>query len=111
LIVEAYYVDVIREPRLIDADPHYRGRPLADVREELVDEYKCLMIAGGRPCQFLQSDCRCAIHPTRPTHCVAFEAGDEQCQEARLAQGLPPLLPVPSETLPLFDTRDDRAAR
>jgi len=94
LIVEADEIDVLREPRLIEADPHYRGRSLSDVRQELTDDLKCLVIAAARPCIFLQVDCRCAIYPTRPNACVAMEAGDEQCQQARLAQGLPPLEPV-----------------
>ena len=98
LLVEAYEIDVLREPRLIDGgDRHYAGRTIDDVLHELSDEYKCILLAGARPCVFLCSDNRCSIYPTRPNVCVAMQAGDEQCQRAREAEGLPPLLPVERE--------------
>jgi Fe-S-cluster containining protein len=95
LLVEAYELDVLREPRLIEAgDRHYAGRTIEDVVQELGDEYKCILLAGARPCAFLGPDNRCSIYPTRPNVCVAMQAGDEQCQMAREAEGLPPLAPV-----------------
>lgn len=67
---------------------------MAQLMAELKQEGKCLLIAGpGKPCQFLDGNNRCSIYPTRPNACVAMEAGDEQCQAAREAEGLPPLLP------------------
>jgi Fe-S-cluster containining protein len=104
LIVEAYEIDLLREPRLASADPHYCGRPLSDVQHELADEGKCIVLAAARPCMFLNSDCRCQIYPTRPNACVAMEAGDEQCQLARLLHGLPPLEPVASDTAPTLSS-------
>ena len=92
LLVEVDEIDVLREPRLIESDPHYAGRPVDDVLDELTGDFgRCILIAGGRPCAFLAGDKTCSIHPTRPNACVAMQAGDEQCQEARAAAGLPPL--------------------
>ena len=42
-------------------------------------------------CGFLDPQCRCTIYASRPDVCRSFTAGDEQCQEARSRQGLPPL--------------------
>lgn len=93
-LVEAYEIDVLREPRLAAADPNYASLPIAEALEQLQDEFRCVLIAGpGRPCAFLVGN-RCRIYPTRPNVCVAMQAGDEQCQAAREAEGLPPLDPV-----------------
>jgi len=94
LIVEADQIDVRREPRLIQSDPHYAGRSVRDALQELSEVGKCVVLAANRPCTFLSTDCRCSIYPTRPDACIAMDPGDQQCQEARAAQGLPPLEPI-----------------
>ncbi|MBI1902928.1 MAG: YkgJ family cysteine cluster protein [Planctomycetia bacterium] len=96
LIVEAQLLDVIREPRLIQSDSHYAGLPIDEAMTLLENPHRCLIIACGtpRPCAFLGADKCCTIYPTRPNVCVALEAGDEQCQYARGAAGLPPLQPI-----------------
>lgn len=94
LIVEAYELDLLREPRLVSADPFYSHKTVAETLQLLEDESRCLVIAAARPCIFLGTDNRCSIYPTRPNTCVGFAAGDEQCQQARQAAGLPPLQPV-----------------
>jgi Fe-S-cluster containining protein len=91
LIVEADDLDILREARLIRADPYHSGKPVAQVLHELRCKGKAVLIAGPRPCLFLGDDQHCTIYPTRPAACVAMQAGDVQCQEARLASGLPPL--------------------
>jgi len=96
LLVEAFELDVLREPRLISADPHYAGKYLEQALHELQDEFKCVVVAGGRPCMFLDNTNRCSIYPTRPNECVAMQAGDEQCQTSRKAEGLSPLAPADS---------------
>ena len=58
---------------------------------ELEQHGKCLVIAAAQDCKFLRGNNTCAIYPTRPNVCVALEPGSEQCQEAREAEGLPPL--------------------
>jgi len=92
LIVEADDLDVMREPRLIDADRHHKGKTVHQMIEGM-QEGMAIILACGQPCSFLGADNRCSIYPTRPNVCVGMEAGDEQCQEARAAEGLPPLLP------------------
>lgn len=93
LIVEAFCLDVLREPRILDAD--VRGcRPTV---EDLADETRCIVLACNRPCRFLSTDGRCTIYPTRPNVCVDMQAGDEQCQEARRLRALPPLQPLNRE--------------
>jgi len=93
LLVEVSDLDVLREPHLATAD-------IGDWTKEMcyqtlmaeLEEGKVLVIAGGEPCKFLRkSGSSCAIYPTRPNICVAMQAGDEQCQEARQVEGLPPL--------------------
>lgn len=86
--VEILALDAIREPRLID-DKETTVEWLLDH-----EEYGCTHLAFNEPCRFLGSDNRCEIHPTRPNNCVGFLPGDEQCQECRGLEGLPPLLPV-----------------
>lgn len=87
LIVEAYYLDALREPRIMDADVTGRRTTI----EELTDEDRCILLAANHPCRFLSADGCCTIYPTRPNVCVGMEAGDEQCQEARSQVGLPRL--------------------
>lgn len=96
LIVEAYYLDALREPRILEADVTGRKRALDD----LDYEWSCVLLAAGLPCRFLGDDGRCTIYSTRPNTCVGFEAGDEQCQEARAKMGLPPLQPRQPSELP-----------
>ncbi len=94
LIVEADELDVLREPRLIDAARHYAGKSVDEVVDELQNDVgKALVIVCGRACRFLGTDNQCTIYPTRPNVCVAMQAGDEQCQAARQAEGLEPLAP------------------
>ena len=90
LIVEAYYLDALREPAILHAD--LGGLRLT--KDELSDETRCILLAAGQSCRFLSADGLCTIYPTRPNNCVGMEAGDEQCQEARSQVGLPPLQPL-----------------
>jgi len=94
LIVEAYYLDALRELRILAANVSGRETTL----EDLDDEGRCVVMAANQPCRFLSDDGLCTIYSTRPNACVAMEAGDSQCQEARSQLGLPPLEPwLPSE--------------
>lgn len=93
LIVEADALDLLREPQLAEADPYYRGQPIEAVLAMLDEPGRCLVLAASRACIFLDGTNRCSIHPTRPNDCVAMQPGDEQCQYARAAAGLTPLLP------------------
>jgi Fe-S-cluster containining protein len=96
LIVEADEIDVLREPRLIEADRHYAELGAVKAIELLRNDIgRAVIISCGTACPFLNPENLCSIHPTRPNVCVAFEAGDEQCQEVRAAHGLPPLPPLP----------------
>ena len=102
LIVEADEIDLMREPRLIEAEPSLAGQPVAQVLERLQDDigFSILVACGpNRPCPFL-ADKKCSIYPTRPNVCVAMQAGDEQCQEARKATGLEPLAPIQPSVIP-----------
>jgi Fe-S-cluster containining protein len=42
-------------------------------------------------CCFLDAENRCGIYATRPQVCRDFPAGGDLCQQARAAEGLPPL--------------------
>lgn len=92
LLVEVDALDVLREPRLLDAQQGLKRMSLPLLLE---DEDRCLIIAGpGQPCQFLGTDNHCQIYPTRPNICVGALAGEESCQQARREAGLPPLEPI-----------------
>jgi Fe-S-cluster containining protein len=91
LIVEADDLDYLREPKLAQADPYYTSLKPQEVLDKLTAEFgTALIIACGqdRPCPFLSADATCSIYPTRPNACVGMQAGDEQCQQARLELGL-----------------------
>lgn len=90
LIVEAYDLDVLREPHLVSAGigQWTRGMSYDAIMADLEQEGKCILIAGSKPCKFLTEGKKCAIYPTHSNVCVAMQAGDEQCQRARGAAGL-----------------------
>lgn len=89
LIVEVYELDLWREPKLTAHVQPFREPGSGG-------EYGILSVGTpGNPCPLLDGDNRCAIYATRPTECVAFPAGEWQCQMARDAAGLPPLAPTP----------------
>jgi len=56
-------------------------------------QYQLFPLPFHETCCFLDGDNRCTIYATRPELCRHFEAGSEQCQEARRARGLTPLEP------------------
>jgi len=96
LLVEVYDLDVWREPKLADSHISLWTRDMArkTLMDELEQEGKCLIIAGAPyACAFLREDSTCDIYPTRPNVCVAMQAGDDQCQLARQADGLAELQP------------------
>src|SRR5205085_11803607 len=92
LIVEADSIDVLREPRLIEADRHWKGKSVEQVVTAIETDMKAVLISCGSACPFLGADNKCGIYPTRPNACVGMLAGDEQCQASREAAGLPPLV-------------------
>jgi len=81
LLIEAYRLDVLREPRLLNAPPNNDSLTL----EDLKDDDKCIILA--LPCTFLGPDNLCSIYPTRPNICVGFEADGEHCRQVRQEQG------------------------
>jgi Fe-S-cluster containining protein len=107
LIVEIEELDVIREPRLIGKAEPFRQPPgtcLVDEdgepAEEIVPGYgggAMLACGATHPCPMLGADNLCTIYPSRPNVCVSFQAGSDQCRQARGMAGLPPLEPKPTE--------------
>lgn len=94
LIVEAFDIDLMREPKLIEAEIKRPQLTAEELKAELEQEGKCILVACGEPCPFYDHELNCTIYPTRPNVCVAMQAGDEQCQHARKAMDLPPLEPT-----------------
>jgi Fe-S-cluster containining protein len=95
LIVEADELDLLREPRLIEADRFYQQMTVPQALHLLQNDVgRAIHLSCGQQCKFLGEDKKCSIYPTRPNVCVGMQAGDEQCQEARQAAGLPPLSPL-----------------
>jgi len=84
-LVEAYWHDAAREPRLLEPATNPSGLTLDDLDEG----ERCVVM--GFPCAFLGPDNVCAIYPTRPNGCVGFEPGSVDCDEARADAGLPSL--------------------
>lgn len=95
LIVEADVVDLLREPRLKGADPYYSGMSSDEVLNLfMADTGRAIILTCGteRPCPFLDAESKCTIYPTRPNACVAMQAGDDQCEQARIEIGLEKLM-------------------
>ena len=87
LIVEAYAIDVVREPRIEMECPLPRRNVHLPVLEA------CWILTGpGGACPFLTKEQRCGIYPTRPNSCVSFMVGGHKCQELRKEHGLPPVV-------------------
>lgn len=88
LLIEADYVDVMREPRLLRLHPGIS-------RDGLRNNGQCVVLRDTdlRRCLFMRSvgPYLCAIYPTRPRACVAVEPGDAKCQQARQVDRLPVL--------------------
>ncbi len=91
-LVEVYEVDLLRDPRI--------GAQMQPLREPGLDgEVGYLNCLTNRACPFLDGENRCGIYPTRPVVCVLFEAGSDDCQEARRVFGIPPLEPDSSAAM------------
>ncbi len=91
LIVEVDHLDVVREPRLLEFAQAHRtwdGEPYESDWDKTYAFVPRLVDGKIAPCGFLGAENLCAIYPTRPNCCVAFQAGDEQCQELRRQHGL-----------------------
>lgn len=88
LIVEANYLDAMREPRLYEI---FTGD-----KSDLRLGGHCVMLYDieKKQCPFLDESCKCSIYLTRPNECVAVEPGDAKCQQARHMMGLPLLRDV-----------------
>ena len=67
LIVEAEELDVTREPRLIDVDPHHVGRSVDELVLEIQTEMKAVLLVYGSRCRFLGIDNGCTFNALVPT--------------------------------------------
>jgi len=78
--------DAMREPRIKQCAielPEHLKQPSWD--------FKLHPLPFHRGCCFLGGDDLCTVYETRPDVCRTFEAGTEECAEARARLGLPPL--------------------
>ncbi len=82
--IDLFSTDLLREPKLGDHASLYR-RPEGDGRVGY------LLPAPEIGCPLLDEQDCCSIHATRPSVCAALAPGSEECQNARLANGLEPL--------------------
>lgn len=78
--------DAVREPRIAE-----EGQRLAPWLETERWSYRLTQLPFHEACCFLDGDRLCSIYETRPQVCRDFAAGEEPCQLARVAKGLPPL--------------------
>lgn len=86
-LVDVYDIDLLREPQL--------RQHLQPLKQPGLDgEVGYLNCLTDRACSFLDRENRCGIYPTRPSICVLFEAGSDECQESRRVLEIPPLEPV-----------------
>jgi len=85
-LVDVYEVDILREPRI--------AQQMMALREAGFDgEVGYLNCIGNGGCAFLNDENCCSIYPTRPSICVLYEPGDDDCQQCRRDAGIPPLKP------------------
>jgi len=75
--------DAEREPRIRD-----EGRRLSLWLATPQWQYQLYPLPFHETCCFLDGDNRCTIYGTRPKVCRRFEAGSDQCQDARKQSGL-----------------------
>jgi uncharacterized protein len=80
------YSDAEREPRIASEGYH-----LPKHLQQPDWAYKLYPLPFHERCCFLTEQNACTIHPTRPQVCRDFNPGDDQCDEARERNGLPPL--------------------
>ena len=85
--IYATSADAAREPRLAAEALPIRG-PNAPPDAWALRLYP---LPFQDACGFLDVDRRCGIYATRPQVCREFLAGGDLCQQARAAEGLPPL--------------------
>jgi uncharacterized protein len=78
--------DAEREPRI-----RREGKELAAHLQTDSWRFQLFPLPFQHACTFLALDDQCTIYPTRPDVCRRFDAGSEQCQEARCRSGLMPL--------------------
>jgi len=90
MIIEIDHIDVVREPRLLPVVTLLDGGGEIKYDSDWEKQYR-LACGANHPCKLLSEDNRCTIYPTRPNCCVAFEVGEERCQEMREHHGLPPI--------------------
>jgi len=81
MIVEIEHLDIVREPRLLEAAKLLDGNGKIEFESEWEKQY-LLACGNSRPCPFLK-DNKCQIYPTRPNVCVLFEPDGEQCKQFR----------------------------
>jgi hypothetical protein len=77
LIVEADVVDLLREPRLKDANPFYsRMSPDEALNLFMADTGRAIILSCGkeRPCLFLDADAKCS-NLSHSAECVRGHAG------------------------------------
>jgi Fe-S-cluster containining protein len=65
------------------------ARQLAEHLQTSDKSYQLFPLPFQNRCPYLQDDALCRIYPTRPNVCRQFQAGSEQCIEARRRQGIP----------------------
>lgn len=88
--VYASAADAEREPRIREAA--LRLEPPYSTPERT---YQLCPIPPDERCPFLDAEGRCGIHASRPDVCRDFQAGNDQCREARRMRNLPPLASGP----------------
>ena len=75
--------DAAREPAI--------RRETREVEPHLATEHKAYQmypLPFLQQCAFLKEDQLCRIYATRPAVCRRFEAGSDQCMEARIRLGI-----------------------
>jgi uncharacterized protein len=75
--------DARGEPRIAG-----EGKELAPHLQTSEWKFQLYPLPFHEICCFLEADNRCTIYESRPDVCRRFEAGSEQCQEARRRLGL-----------------------
>ena len=88
-LIFASDADVEREPRIV---AHSRKLPGSQETPEW--KYQLYPLPFLEACDFLGEDKRCDIYETRPHVCRKLQAGDAQCQDARVRNGLEELKPA-----------------
>ena len=92
-VAEPFRSSLRKKTRLVNHASRRKGGSPPDHLTTPTWRFQLYPLPFQETCSFLDDQSRCTIYSTRPDVCRDFSAGGDQCQTARIRNGLPPLPP------------------